>query len=183
MSNMFNLLLSGANPSPPVRPMGLESGYFGENSTPGYWWFHAVTQSLGNVLVKAGVSPDPDNMNLLADAIASIARSNAIAGSLKPVRVVDDTGVQLSGVPTIKGVQLVDGDRVRFVGEVDDAAKNRWLGSAAALLMPMAMERPNICLRLPLKLRAAAAGTSSSAVTSTTPINLVASETVTARAT
>ncbi len=36
----------------------------------------------------------------------------------------------------------LDGDRVQFVGPVDDAAKNRWLGSAAALLMPIEWEEP-----------------------------------------
>jgi glycosyltransferase involved in cell wall biosynthesis len=36
----------------------------------------------------------------------------------------------------------VDGDRVRYVGPVDDDAKNRLLGGAAALLMPIAWEEP-----------------------------------------
>ena len=36
----------------------------------------------------------------------------------------------------------VDDDRVRFVGPVDDAAKNALLGSAAALLMPIGWEEP-----------------------------------------
>jgi hypothetical protein len=114
---MFNLF-KNSYPSPSARPQGLESGYFGERSIPGWWWFHSVSQSLSNVLVRAGVTPDPDNLNTLADAIVAIARSNAIAGSLKPVRVVDEVGVALAGTPVIKGVQLVDGDRVlRNVGK------------------------------------------------------------------
>jgi glycosyltransferase involved in cell wall biosynthesis len=36
----------------------------------------------------------------------------------------------------------VDEERVRFVGPVDDAAKNALLGSAAALLMPIGWEEP-----------------------------------------
>jgi len=36
----------------------------------------------------------------------------------------------------------VDGDRVTYVGPVDDAAKNMWLGRAAALLMPIEWEEP-----------------------------------------
>jgi glycosyltransferase involved in cell wall biosynthesis len=36
----------------------------------------------------------------------------------------------------------IDGDHVRYVGPVDDAEKNRLLGSAAALLMPIAWEEP-----------------------------------------
>jgi glycosyltransferase involved in cell wall biosynthesis len=36
----------------------------------------------------------------------------------------------------------VDGDRVTYVGPVDDAAKNIWLGQAAALLMPIEWEEP-----------------------------------------
>jgi glycosyltransferase involved in cell wall biosynthesis len=36
----------------------------------------------------------------------------------------------------------IDGDRVRFVGAVDDAAKDRLLGGAAALLMPIDWEEP-----------------------------------------
>jgi len=36
----------------------------------------------------------------------------------------------------------VDGDRVTYVGPVDDAAKNSWLGRAAALLMPIEWEEP-----------------------------------------
>ena len=36
----------------------------------------------------------------------------------------------------------LDGDRVQYVGPVDDAAKNTWLGTAAALLMPIEWEEP-----------------------------------------
>lgn len=36
----------------------------------------------------------------------------------------------------------VDGERVRYVGEVDDTAKNALLGEAAALLMPIGWEEP-----------------------------------------
>lgn len=36
----------------------------------------------------------------------------------------------------------VDGERVRYVGAVDDAAKDALLGSAAALLMPIQWEEP-----------------------------------------
>ncbi len=36
----------------------------------------------------------------------------------------------------------VDGDAVAYVGEVDDEAKARWLGGAAALLMPIEWDEP-----------------------------------------
>jgi len=36
----------------------------------------------------------------------------------------------------------VDGDRVRYVGPVDDAAKNRLLGSAAAMVVPIEWDEP-----------------------------------------
>ena len=36
----------------------------------------------------------------------------------------------------------VDGESVRFIGPVDDAAKDRVLGTAAALLMPIGWEEP-----------------------------------------
>lgn len=36
----------------------------------------------------------------------------------------------------------VDGDRVRYIGPVDDAQKNQLLGEAAALLMPIGWEEP-----------------------------------------
>jgi glycosyltransferase involved in cell wall biosynthesis len=36
----------------------------------------------------------------------------------------------------------VDGDRIRYVGPLDDDAKNHLLGSAAALLMPVEWEEP-----------------------------------------
>jgi glycosyltransferase involved in cell wall biosynthesis len=36
----------------------------------------------------------------------------------------------------------IDGRRVRYVGEVDDAAKNRVLGASAALLMPIEWDEP-----------------------------------------
>jgi len=36
----------------------------------------------------------------------------------------------------------IDGDRVQYVGPVDDEAKDRWLGTAAALLMPIEWEEP-----------------------------------------
>lgn len=37
---------------------------------------------------------------------------------------------------------FLDGEGIRYVGPVDDAAKNRLLGSAAALLMPVEWEEP-----------------------------------------
>ena len=36
----------------------------------------------------------------------------------------------------------VDGDRVRYVGPVDDRAKNDWLGRCAALVMPIQWDEP-----------------------------------------
>lgn len=36
----------------------------------------------------------------------------------------------------------IDGDRVRYIGPVDDAQKNELLGAAAALLMPIEWEEP-----------------------------------------
>ncbi len=36
----------------------------------------------------------------------------------------------------------LDGTAIRYVGPVDDAAKNEWLGRAAALLMPIEWEEP-----------------------------------------
>jgi glycosyltransferase involved in cell wall biosynthesis len=36
----------------------------------------------------------------------------------------------------------IDGDRVRYIGPVDDAQKNALLGTAAALLMPVLWEEP-----------------------------------------
>jgi glycosyltransferase involved in cell wall biosynthesis len=36
----------------------------------------------------------------------------------------------------------LDGDRVQYVGAVDDAAKNDWLGRACALLMPIGWDEP-----------------------------------------
>ena len=37
---------------------------------------------------------------------------------------------------------FLDGDRIRYIGPVDDAAKNRLLGDAAALLMPILWDEP-----------------------------------------
>ena len=39
-------------------------------------------------------------------------------------------------------LRIIDGDRVRYVGPVDDAQKNQLLGEAAALLMPIGWEEP-----------------------------------------
>jgi glycosyltransferase involved in cell wall biosynthesis len=36
----------------------------------------------------------------------------------------------------------IDGDRVQFIGPVDDAAKDEWLGRAAAMLMPIDWDEP-----------------------------------------
>ncbi len=43
---------------------------------------------------------------------------------------------------TSRSRRTLDGDRVRYVGPVDDEQKNHLLGEAAALLMPIGWEEP-----------------------------------------
>lgn len=55
-------------------------------TTPGAWWFHMVGQSLERVITEAGLTPDFEDLDLLKDAILSMAAA--------PVVVKDTTTAQ-----------------------------------------------------------------------------------------
>jgi glycosyltransferase involved in cell wall biosynthesis len=71
-----------------------------------------------------------------AIAIAKLARRRLILAGTRAATGPDAAYFDSAIAPHI------DGERVEFVGAVDDRAKNRLLGQAAALLMPIEWEEP-----------------------------------------
>lgn len=63
---------------PPVIPFPGSYGFVQGNpdltqflpTNPGAFWFHYVTESLLNVIVAAGLTPDPRNLNQFQEAVA-----------------------------------------------------------------------------------------------------------------
>jgi glycosyltransferase involved in cell wall biosynthesis len=86
--------------------------------------------------------------------LAFLGRFDAIKGAREAIAIATLAGrrLVLAGPRQVDGSDAryfdehiaphVDGDRVRYVGPVDDAAKNSMLGSCAALLMPIAWDEP-----------------------------------------
>jgi hypothetical protein len=97
-------------------PGTLQVGYVkdaGGATTPGFWWYHMVTESLMNLLTAAGISPSASDMTQITQAVIALAKANSVTGNLKPVRAIDTTGsITYSGVQTLDTVVLVDGDRI-----------------------------------------------------------------------
>lgn len=47
-------------------------------TTPGAWWFHMIGQSLERVITEAGLTPDFEDLDLLKNAIVSMAAAPEI---------------------------------------------------------------------------------------------------------
>lgn len=76
---------SGASAAPPAAPVSPSAGYptAGNPATsmpptkPGPYWFYMIAESMRRVIVEAGLTPDHENLDLLKEAIFSIAPSDA----------------------------------------------------------------------------------------------------------
>ncbi|WP_153159694.1 hypothetical protein [Zoogloea sp. 1C4] len=88
---MDRLYASHTSATPPALPAGAESGYprggaVGQSPTQaGPYWFHMITESLRNVIVGAGLTPDASDLTLLAQAIAAmvdVASSGVPTGAI-----------------------------------------------------------------------------------------------------
>ena len=107
--------------TPPTLPASLEIGYPTDSgsvgTTPGAWWYYMVTEEIRNAILAAGITPAAGSVTQLSSAIVAIAQSAVGVANRLPVRVIDTVGVTYSGVQTVDGVTLVNGDRVlRNVG-------------------------------------------------------------------
>ncbi len=73
--------------TPPVVPASPSTGFpqgggaSGDPTTPGAYWYHMITESLRNVIVEAGLTPDASDLTLLTLAIQALG-SSAVAGGL-----------------------------------------------------------------------------------------------------
>ncbi|MEE1888869.1 gp53-like domain-containing protein [Pseudomonas carassii] len=89
-------------------------------------WGNAVTDELLAVIKAAGLAPSEDNNAQLLQAIQGLAASDI----KRAVRVATTGPIALSGLQTIDGVALADGDRV-LVKNQANAAQN-WIYTASA---------------------------------------------------
>ena len=107
-SNVSNVLMP--------KPVSLEIGYandsLGVATTPGLFWYQLITEEIRNVIIGAGILPDGSNLNQLTLAISDIVNITLGPVIKLPVRVIDVVGVTKSGIQTVDGIALVDGDRV-----------------------------------------------------------------------
>ena len=122
-----------ASSTPPTLPASLETGYpksSGAFTSPGYWWYYMVTETLLNPITAAGLTPNRNAQDQLTQAITLLAKQNSVSGALLPVRLVDTAGVALTGLQTVDGVAAAAGDRVlRAVGT--DPTNGPWVVNSA----------------------------------------------------
>lgn len=84
---------SGVGSPPPTSPSSGDYPTAGNPVTatpatrPGAYWFYMITESLRNVVVGAGKTPDKDNLNLLKEAIQQIV-GDETASKLTPTATV-----------------------------------------------------------------------------------------------
>jgi hypothetical protein len=117
-----------------IPNVGLVGGKFAdENASTGQpgslipaAWGNAVTDELLAVIKAAGLAPSEDNNAQLLQAIQGLAASDI----KRAVRVATTGPIALSGLQTIDGVALADGDRV-LVRNQANAAQN-WIYTASA---------------------------------------------------
>ncbi len=119
-------------------------------------WMMAEVGSIGNwTMVPNGVPLDSYTFRARVDADAPLVflgRVEEIKGPHLAIEIAREAGRRLviaGNIPPEKQgwvdahvLPHIDGDRVRYIGPVDDAAKNALLGEAAALLMPILWEEP-----------------------------------------
>ena len=78
---MDRLFQAGTSSVPPAAPFpGSTGGAQGSPSlpnfdptSPGAFWFYHVTESIRNVIVGAGLVPDPSNLTQFAEALRILA--------------------------------------------------------------------------------------------------------------
>lgn len=78
---MDRLYLSSVATVPPPIPYPGNYGYAQGSSSlpqfaptnPGAFWFYYVTESIRNVIIGAGLTPDPTNLNQFAQAVEILA--------------------------------------------------------------------------------------------------------------
>lgn len=117
-----------------VPNIGLVDGHFvDENPVTGQIgslipaaWGDSITQEILNVIKGAGLVPDESNVAQLLQAITSISASDY----KRSVRCATTGPIALSGLQTVDGVTVTDGDRV-LVKDQANAAQN-WIYTAGA---------------------------------------------------
>lgn len=102
-------------------------------TTPGPWLFHMLIESLRNVIVAAGMTPDHTNLNLLTNAIKTMIASGDYKASC---RVATTAAINLAAPgANIDGIAMAAGNRV-LVKDQAALAQNglyTWNGAAVAM--------------------------------------------------
>jgi glycosyltransferase involved in cell wall biosynthesis len=125
---------------------GCSASMFAGEARPGDW--HAIWNGVETRLYRATreVSPDAPLVFLgRLERIKGVHSAIAIARAARRKLVIAGNRVTDGGEPGYFEREVephLDGERVRWVGPVDDAAKNELLGGASALLMPIEWEEP-----------------------------------------
>lgn len=115
MDSVYGSNVSGTAPAAPAVPLvgfpRAGNSLTGEKATrPGPYWFHMITQEQRNVVVAAGLTPDPGDLTQLVQAIQLLGSLPAGAeidwgGATAPPGFMKLNG----GVPLVTSVQkLVD---------------------------------------------------------------------------
>jgi len=129
-----------------IRFTGCSTSVYGSSARRGRWQtvFNGV-----DVAKYTCVATVPDDAPLVF-----LGRLDPIKGAHHAIAIAAAVGRRLviagnrGNAATSDGyferaiVPHLDGDRVRYIGPVDDAVKDQLLGSAAALLMPVEWEEP-----------------------------------------
>lgn len=110
----------------PALPDSWETGYPTdgdplaptEPTIPGAYWFHMIAESLERVITQAGLVPDPENLDLLKQAITALAFS--------PATIADQVAGTATGkavTPAVQKHHLLHPKKfIRFAGRSSDGS-------------------------------------------------------------
>ncbi|MDD2150732.1 tail fiber protein [Pseudomonas putida] len=129
--------------------VGLVGGKFAdENASTGQpgslipsAWGNAVTDELLAVITAAGLDPSEDETTQLLEAIQAISASDM----KRSVRCATTGAIALSGLQTIDGVALADGDRVLVKDQASPAQNWIYVASAAAWVRALDASQSEQC--------------------------------------
>ncbi len=111
---------------------------------PGAWWLETIHHGLPERSLRPKFSP--------GSYLAFLGRLSPEKGPEAAIRIARDAGLPLRIAAKMPRAErgyfkdrlepLIDGDQIAIVGEVDDGAKEQFLGDAAALLFPIDWPEP-----------------------------------------
>lgn len=130
---MDRIWKSGASGTPPAVPAVPSTGFPTQGNpvagvpptTPGAYWFHMVTESLRNIIVEAGLTPDASDLTLVVEAIKKLALMSGEIGKISfvPASTPSPGHIPVFGTEVSRGGAYADlWDYAQTYGVIVDEA-------------------------------------------------------------